>query len=144
MFWAMSWAAADCGIAPASMAAARVVFAQQPKVMARLPGSLVHMRADLACELEQALLNDNRHLAGERKRLLTLGKDPHVPIILVLGRSQLRPRFLVARRPLLELPQLSALPFDLARPRFLTPLEALDAVHHGDAVIIDRAEQAGE
>src|SRR5262249_18121380 len=112
----MFWAAADSGIAPASMAAARVAFAQQPKVMARLPGSLVHMRADLACKLEQALLDDNRHLAGERKRLLALGKDPHVPVILVLVRSQLCPRFLVARCPFLELPQLSALSFDLGRP----------------------------
>src|SRR5262245_5228444 len=126
------------------MTAARVAFAQRLRVMARPEGSLGRMGADLAGELKQPLLDDNRHLAGERKRLLTLGKDPNVPIILVLGRSQLRPRFLVARCPLLELPQLSALPFDLGRPRFLTPLEALDAVHHGDAVIIDRAEQAGE
>src|SRR5262245_53229139 len=129
----MFWAAADCGIALASMAAARVAFVQQPKVMARLPGSLIHMRADLAGELEQPLLDDNRNLARERERLLALGKDAHVPVILVLGRSQRHACILVVRCPFLELPQLSALPFDLGRPRFLTPLEALDAVHHGGA-----------
>src|SRR5262249_58991576 len=103
-----------------------------------------HMRPTPAGEPEQPLLNDPRHLAGERERLLPLGEDAHVPVIFVLGRSQLRPRLLVARRPFLQLPQLSALPFDLAGPRLLTPLEALDAVHHGGAVIVDRAEQARE
>ena len=102
------------------------------------------MRADLTSELEQALLDGHRHLAGERERLLALGKDTDVPVILVLGLSELSPCFLVARRPFLELPQLSALPFDLARPCLLTPLEALDAVHHGGAVSVDGAEQAGE
>src|SRR5262245_46854097 len=102
------------------------------------------MRADLAGELEQALLDDNRHLAGKRERLLALGKNTDVPVVLVLGSGELRACFLVARRPLLELPQLGALPFDLGRPRFLTPLEALDAVHHRGAVRVDRAEQAGE
>src|SRR5215510_8157642 len=102
------------------------------------------MRADLAGEFEQALLDDNWHLAGERERLLALGEDAHIPVMLVLGCGELGARLLVARRPFLELPQLSALPFDLARARFLPPLEALDAIHHGGTVGVDGTEQAGE
>src|SRR5262249_62200427 len=90
---------------------------------------------------EQSLLDADRHFTGERKRLLAFGEDADVPVMLVFCRSQLRACILIGCRPLLELPQLRVLSFDLRRSRLLPPLEVLDAVHHRGAVCVDGAEQ---
>ena len=65
-------------------------------------------------------------------------------MLTAVCRSQLRACVRIGCRPLLDLPQLCVLPFDLCRPCLLPPLEALDAVHHGGTVCVDGAEQAGE
>src|SRR5262249_10903699 len=100
--------------------------------------------ADRAAELEQPLLDQHRHLAGKRDRLLTLGEDPHVPLMTLLGRGQFRTGMLIARGLLLELPQRSVLPFDLGRPRLLTLLKALNAVDHDGAVVVGGIDEARE
>ena len=102
------------------------------------------MRERFRAQLEQPLFDQHRHLAGERKRLLPLGKDPDIPVVSFLGRGQLGARLLVARRLLLQLPDRSPLPLDFRRARLLPLLEAFDAAHHDGAVAVDGAEQAGE
>ena len=106
--------------------------------------SLVHVRADLAAELEQALLDDDRHFTGERQGLLALGEDADVPVMPVLGRGQLRARIRIGCRPLLDLPQLGVLSFDLCRPCLLPTLEVLDAdPRRVKKLKIDRANDDG-
>src|SRR5262245_22121801 len=85
-------------------------------------GSILHAGADLAGELEQALLDQDGDLAGERQRLLALGEDTHVPIVAVLGCGHLGARLLVACRLLPELADGRALPLDLGRARPLALL----------------------
>ena len=76
--------------------------------------SVAHSRTNFAPQLEQPLFDQHRHLAGERKRLLALGKDPHIPVVSFLGRGQLGSRLLVVRRLLFQMPNCSPLPLDFA------------------------------
>src|SRR5215468_8099988 len=107
-------------------------------------GSFAHVSAYRAAELEQPLLDEHGHLAGKRDRLLALGEDPHVPLMALVGRSQLRAGPLVGCGLLLEVSELRRLPFDLGRPRLLALLKALDAVDHGGAIAVGRVDEAGE
>src|SRR5215468_6088973 len=107
-------------------------------------GSFAHVSAYRAAELEQPLLDQHRHLAGQRDRLLALGEDPHVPLMALLGRGQFRTGPLVARGLLLELPQRSILPFDLGCPPLLALLKALNAVDHNGAIAVGGVDEARE
>src|SRR5262245_26670066 len=86
--------------------------------------SILHSRPDLAGELEQALLDQRRNLAGDGEGLLPLREHANVPVVAVLSDGQRGARLLVGLGLLPELADRLALPLDLLRPRLLAFLKS--------------------